>query len=91
MKRLGDLKTLSAYILILTAFSFINGCVSMTPLSTAAKSGDINAVKDFMAKGSNACEKGEYGLTPYMWAFEGGYTCRSEIYRILIDNAYEVL
>jgi len=86
------MKRFSAYILIFTAFSFINGCVpsvSMTPLSTAAKTGDINVVKDFLAKGSNACEKGEYEITPYMWAFEGGYTCRSEIYRILIDNAYE--
>ena len=81
-------------VLILTAFSFINGCVpyvSKTPLSTAAAKGDINTVKDLLAKGANACEKGEYGLTPYMWAFDGGYTCRSEIYRILIDNAYEVL
>ena len=71
------MKKLSAYILILTVVSFINGCVSTivskgrTPLSTAAAKGDINTVKDLLAKGANACEKGEYGLTPYMWAFSG--------------------
>ncbi|PIU58108.1 MAG: hypothetical protein COS89_02080, partial [Deltaproteobacteria bacterium CG07_land_8_20_14_0_80_38_7] len=96
------MKKLFAYILILTAFSFINGCVpsvsistSRTPLSTAAARGDINAVKDLLAKGANACEKGEYGLTPYMWAFSGeslfgSTTCRNETYRILMENAYEL-
>ena len=93
------MKKLSAYILILTAFSFINGCASIstsrTPLSTAAAKGDINAVKDLLAKGANACEPGGYGLTPYMWAFGGEgllgtNTCRNEIYRILMENAYEL-
>lgn len=90
------MKKLSAYILILTAFSFINGCaISKTPLSTAAAKGDVNAVKDLLAKDANACEKGEYGLTPYMWAFSGesllgANTCKNEIYRILMDNAYEL-
>ncbi|MBI5212290.1 MAG: caspase family protein [Nitrospirae bacterium] len=90
------MKKFSAYILILTAFSFINGCVpsvskttSMTPLITAAARGDINAVKDLLAKGSNACEKDEAGGTPYMGSVENGYTCRNEIFRILIENAYE--
>ena len=92
------MRKISAYILIITALSFISGCVSMpspkTPLSSAAVRGDINAVKDLLAKGANACEKeGEYGLTSFMWAFsgeslQGANTCRSEIYRILIESAY---
>ncbi len=92
------MKKISAYILILTAFSFINGCVpsmSMMPLNAAVKRGDVNAVKDLLARGANACEKGERGLTPYMWAFAGESltgtnTCRNETYRILIENAYEI-
>ena len=64
MKRLGDLKTLSAYILILTAFSFINGCVSMTPLSTAAKRGDINAVKELLNQGADVNEKTILAILP---------------------------
>ena len=87
------MKKLSAYILILAAFSFLNGCVSMTPLSSAARSGDIKAVKNLLAKGSNACEKGGFGSTPYMWAFMSlpdTNACKNEIYRILMDNAYEL-
>jgi hypothetical protein len=88
------MKKLSAYILILAAFSFLNGCaISKTPLSAAAEKGDVSAVKDLLAKGSNACEKGDYGLTPYMWAFESlpdTNACKNEIYRILMDNAYEL-
>ena len=95
------MRKLFAYILIFTSFSFINGCVSTivskgrTPLSTAAAIGDINAVKDLLAKGANVCEKGGYGLTPYMWAFSGeslmgSNTCRNETFRILMENAYEI-
>jgi len=98
MKVKGNLISLISVILILIAFSFTNGCVSMliskTPLSSAAAKGDINTVKDLLSKGANACEKGEYGLTPYMWAFsgedaQGSNTCRDETYRILMENAYE--
>jgi hypothetical protein len=88
------MKKISTCILILTAFSFLNGCaISKTPLSAAAEKGDVNAVKDLLAKGSHACEKGDYGLTPYMWALEslpGANACKNEIYRILMDNAYEL-
>ena len=84
------MKKLSAYILILTAFSFTNGCVSYTPFSAAVKSGDVNAVKDLLSKGANACEKGMNGLTPLEGAIYDGYTCKNETYRVLMDNAYEL-
>jgi hypothetical protein len=75
--------------------------VARTPLGEAAEKGDINAVKDLLAKGSNACEIQKYGATPYMIAsyydltifpLDMKYrTCRDEIYRILLENASETL
>ena len=96
------MKKLSAYILIFTVVSFTNGCVSTivsegrTPLSTAAAKGNINTVKDLLAKGANACEQGGYGATALDWAFTGeslvgSTTCRNETYRILMENAYKII
>ena len=94
------MKKLFAYVLILAVLVLLVGCatttpISKTPLSTAAASGDINAVKGLLAKGANACEKGEYGATALNWAFTGESglgtnTCRNELYRILMENAYEI-
>lgn len=93
------MKNLSADVLIFVVLVMLAGCattttISKTPLSTAAANGDINAVKDLLAKGANACEKGEYGATALTWAFSGKNglgtnTCRNELYRILMENAYE--
>lgn len=84
------MKKLPAFILILTAFCFMNGCVSYPPLSAAVKGGDVNAVKDLLAKGANPCEKGTNGLTSFEGVIFDGYSCRDETYRILVDNAYEL-
>ncbi|MDO9068870.1 MAG: caspase family protein [Deltaproteobacteria bacterium] len=90
------MKRIFTYGLMLAAFSFISGCVliSKTPLSEAAAKNDLSTVKDLLAKGANACEQGEYGLTPFMWAFSGenyygSTTCANETFRILMENAFE--
>jgi hypothetical protein len=57
----------------------------MTPLNAAVKRGDVNAVKDLLAKEPNTCEK----VTSYLWA--NNLSCGSEMYRILMDNAYELV
>jgi hypothetical protein len=96
-------KKLLALLFIVSLSSLLTGCLSAarTPLGEAAEKGDINAVKDLLAKGSNACEIQNYGATPYMIAayydltifpLDVKYrTCRDEIYRILMDNASETL
>lgn len=81
------MKKLSAYILIFIAFNFMNGCVSYTPFSAALHSGDVNAVKDLLAKGTNPCE-GEF--TAFDGAIYDRYTCRNKTYKVLIDHAYEL-
>lgn len=92
------MKRISIFISILSLLIFLSGCMPpmyKTPIGAAAQSGDINAVKDLLAKGSNACEEQEYGITAYMLAsvygkyYQNYRTCRDEIYRILIENAYE--
>jgi hypothetical protein len=96
------MKKLFADVLIFAVLVMLAGCAtdytsSRTPLSTAAVKGDINTVKDLLAKGANACEKEKAGITrmtAYNWAFlgestRGTNTCRNETYRILMENAYE--
>ncbi|MFZ6008542.1 MAG: ankyrin repeat domain-containing protein, partial [Nitrospirota bacterium] len=96
------MKRISILISIFSLLIFLSGCMPpmyKTPIGAAAQSGDINAVKDLLATGSNACEEQEYGQTAYMLAatydltifpLDMKYrTCRDEIYRILIENAYE--
>ena len=98
----GNLISLISVIFLLLVSMAMTGCMpsmAKTPLGGAAESGDINAVKDLLAKGSNACEEQEYGQTAYMLAASYDLTifpldikyrtCRDEIYRILIENAYE--
>ena len=85
------MKKLSVYILIFIAFNFMNGCVSYTPFSAALHSGDVNAVKDLLAKGINPCEGGTNNFTAFDGAIFDGYTCRNKTYKVLIDYAYELL
>lgn len=83
------MKKLSGYIFILVAIGFTFGCVSHTPFSAALQSGNVNDVKELLAKGANPCEGGSNNFTAFDGALFDGYSCRNETYRVLIDNAYE--
>ena len=84
------MKKLTAYLLILAAFGFMSGCVAHAPMNAAIERGDVNAVKDLLAKGANPCEKGTDGFTSFEKPIFNGYSCANETYRILIDHAYEL-
>jgi len=64
--------------------------LTSTPLEKAVVRGDINAAKDLLNKGADPCEQsGKYRTTPLGFAvgFDGTYN--DEMYRILINAAYE--
>lgn len=85
------MKYLSAYILIFLTFTSMAGCMSQTTFSAAFQNGDVNAVRELLAKGYNPCEGGRNNFTAFDGAIYDGYTCRNEPYRFLIDNAYEAV
>ncbi|MBU4320334.1 MAG: ankyrin repeat domain-containing protein [Nitrospinae bacterium] len=74
-------------IFILLVGMVMAGCVSMTPLSTAAKRGDINAVKELLNQGADVNEKNDSGNTALMSAALEGHP---EAVKFLIEKGADV-
>lgn len=89
--------------LIFAVLIVLNGCVTLakTPLGSAVEGGDLNAVRELLAKGSNACEVQDYGLPAFGLAATYDLTifpldikyrmCSDELYKVMLENAYETL
>ncbi|TAN43851.1 MAG: tetratricopeptide repeat protein [Nitrospirae bacterium] len=101
--KIFDMCKISACGLIFAVLTVLNGCVTLakTPLGSAVESGDVNSVKELLAKGSNACEVQDYGLPAFGLAATYDLTifpldikyrnCSDELYKVMLDNAYETL
>ncbi|MBF0329678.1 MAG: caspase family protein [Nitrospirae bacterium] len=97
------MKKISACGLIFAVLIVLNGCVTLakTPLGSAVEGGDLNTVKELLAKGSNACEMQDYGLPAFglaatydltIFPLDIKYrTCNDELYKVMLDNAYDTL
>ena len=75
----------SAFLLFFLFFAF--GCAATTPLMDAAKKGDINAVKDLLAKGVDINETGYFNTTALREAVDNG---QLEAARLLLDKGANV-
>lgn len=89
MKRFlpSAMKYFAAYLLLLVALFLFAGCMTTTPLRTAAEQGDIRAVKSLLDQGADIHEKSWFDLTALRKAAEMGQT---DIVRLLLDRGADV-
>ena len=85
MKTKGNLISLTGVIFILLVGMAMTGCA--TPLMSAARSGDINTVKNLLDKGADVNEKDRFGYTPLKSAAYAGHT---ETVKLLIDKGADI-
>ncbi|MBK7995604.1 MAG: ankyrin repeat domain-containing protein [Blastocatellia bacterium] len=89
LKQVGTFISLSGIVFIFIFVSFIsyNLITSGNSLVAAAQTGNLNSVKDMIAKGANVNQEGSFGITPLFIAAQAGHT---DIVKELLDNGAEV-
>jgi hypothetical protein len=80
----------STLLLLLALFvMFLSACYTLTPLSKAAKSGDIKSIKILLSQGENVnrADEGRYYGQPLHWAARHG---QYEAAKLLIESGADI-
>lgn len=80
------MKRLISFVLVVIGLSLFTGSAAAESLITAARRGDINAVKDLLAKGADV-NATELSMTALTWAAGKGHT---EVAKLLIGRGADV-
>jgi ankyrin repeat protein len=74
--------------LIYTMVQLFTGCTTMSPLSKAAKGGDIVGVQTLIKDGANVNEEEQKtGWTP---VHSAAYSCNTEVIKLLVEKGASI-
>ncbi len=89
LKQIGTFVSLSGivFVFVLISFMFYQLTARNNALVIASQTGNLNSVKELIAKGENVNQQGSFGLTPLFVATQTGHT---DIVKELLDNGAEI-